>query len=130
MIGRARPSTDADDELVVGELSLGPCGDDVLVRGDALESAANQLNAEFAKSRGQFTTLRRLVGERLLNRQRLVEEIRLRSEHGEPSSVIGKVRERQGGLKAGDASADDQDLGPGIFVGGHCRASSFERSVD
>ena len=113
------PTPDADDEERVGQRVVAIGDREVIARRDAVERSSDQLDSELRQRRGQLAPLRRLVGERLLDRQRLVEEVGLRREQAEPGPVPAHVRQGERGFEPGDPAAGDQharlliDLGRG-----------------
>jgi len=61
--------------------------------------------------------------ERLLDQQRLVDEVRLGREQRQLEAVPGELAQRQQRLQAGDAAAGDQDSGLWTSLA-QCLASS------
>ena len=70
--------------------------------------------AELGERRRELVALGRLEGERLLDRERLVHELGLRSHERDRGPVAGEIGEREHCFEAGDAAAGDQDPRLGI----------------
>ena len=54
--------------------------------------------------------------ERLLDEQRLVEEVGLRGDQGQGGPVAGQVVQCEQGLDSRDAAPDDDHAGPGVTL--------------
>jgi hypothetical protein len=68
-----------------------------------------ETDAELLEGRREIVALGRLHRERLLDRERLEEELRLRGDEGDLGEVTCEVGERQGGLHPRDSAARDDD---------------------
>jgi hypothetical protein len=69
--------------------------DDVLVRSNGCKGLLNETRPKLARQRLEGTTLRRSERERLLDRERLVDEVGLGRCQRNLDPVLGQVAQRQ-----------------------------------
>ena len=83
----------------------------MLVGRDARQRAANQLDPDLGQRRRELVSFGGLMGERLLDRQRLVNEIGFGSQQSQVGQIAGEVGQGQSRFEPGDPAAGDQDPG-------------------
>ena len=99
----------ADDQEVVVERRAVVELDGVLVGLHARRRLLDEPRAELLGQRRQRVLLRRPEVERLLDQQRLVDEVGIGGDEGQLGAIAGQIVQRHQRLQPGDAAADDHD---------------------
>ena len=74
---------------------------------DAAHGVEQELSAQLLRHRFKGVLLGRPQVERLLDQQRLVEEVGIGGDEGDLGAIPGEIVEREQGLEACDAAAHD-----------------------
>ena len=75
---------------------------------DAADGVEQELSAQLLGHRFKGVLLGRPLVGRLLDQQRLVEEVGIGGDEGDLSPILSEIVEREQGLETRDAAADDE----------------------
>ena len=97
----------ANDQEVVFEPRAVAELDGVLVRPHALRGLLDEVGPEHFHQRLERVLLRRSEVERLLDQQRLIEEVGIGGDEDELGAITRQIVQRHQRLQSGNAAADD-----------------------